>query len=123
MDGYVYAIKRDDRVKIGWSMNPTRRAAELRCGELVGCVKATPAQERELHLLLSRYRIEGEWFHWCKAVEKLCSMLGPPPVVSLDWDEIDRKAEALGVSYWARQKWKQRGAVPVRFAHLAGLQP
>lgn len=30
----------------------------------------------------------------------------------IDWDLIDDYAERLGVSYWARRKWRQRNHVP-----------
>ena len=30
----------------------------------------------------------------------------------IDWDLIDTFADALGVSYWARRKWRQRNHVP-----------
>ena len=31
---------------------------------------------------------------------------------TIDWNAIDRVAMTLGVSYRARQKWRQRGTVP-----------
>ena len=30
----------------------------------------------------------------------------------IDWDKIDTLAKAIGVSYWARRKWRQRNHVP-----------
>jgi DNA-binding transcriptional regulator YdaS (Cro superfamily) len=65
--GYVYAIESGDAVKIGFAKDPVRRSHNIGVGShvpyrLVGFVAATPEQEKEIHGLLSRWRIRGEWF-------------------------------------------------------------
>lgn len=36
-------------------------------------------------------------------------------MTKIDWDLIDAYAEKLGVSYWARRKWRQRNHVPYKW--------
>jgi hypothetical protein len=33
----------------------------------------------------------------------------------LDWELIERLAEGLGVTYWARRKWRQRQHIPYKW--------
>lgn len=73
MDGvdYVYVIKGEHgRVKIGSSINPEKRCAELQTGSPVRLwIEHTAAilgsalpVELEAHAMLDRYRLNGEWF-------------------------------------------------------------
>jgi DNA-binding transcriptional regulator YdaS (Cro superfamily) len=83
MTGYVYAIECGDAVKIGYAKDPVRRSHNLRIGNasemfLRGYVKATRAQEAELHGLLAHHRIRGEWFHKGHLVQAFLSLLREP---------------------------------------------
>jgi len=85
MTGYVYAISDGcGRVKLGFSKNPKSRFVKVstdngaKCA-LLGSVPATREQEQELHTLLSRHRLNGEWFdESAKAVRHFISFLRPP---------------------------------------------
>lgn len=66
---YIYAIEDGQRgfVKIGISSMPEERfrAIKSKFGnhlELVGYAEGTRRHEMELHKLLSKWRVEGEWF-------------------------------------------------------------
>lgn len=87
MTGYVYAVQAGDAVKIGWAADPVRRLSELNVGspathKLLGFVVATKDQECELHGLLSRWRLRGEWFSIAGAVVNFINML--PSCVPLE---------------------------------------
>ena len=67
MTGFVYAIAAGDAVKIGFSRNPKVRFGKIKTDvfgpcRMLGFIKATMAQERELHALLAPEREHGEWF-------------------------------------------------------------
>lgn len=80
MTGFVYAIGDAERVKIGYSANPSQRFSKLqtdsavRC-EIIGTVLATMNQERELHRLLAAYRLHREWFRREGAVAAFCDAI------------------------------------------------
>lgn len=86
MRGYVYAIGNETgAVKIGFSLNPKSRLPFLRTGHpgkltLLGFVPAFRSQEAEIHALLSRWRITGEWFRLEGAVRDFVKMLGMPSI-------------------------------------------
>ena len=69
-DQYVYFIQADENgpIKIGFtSGDPQRRLNQLQTAHpaalrLIGAIKGTTAQERELHKRLSEWRLKGEWF-------------------------------------------------------------
>lgn len=68
--GYVYCIGERDRavgVKVGYSVNPTARVAELQTGNprelvLLGAIEGTEADERDLHERYVADNLIGEWF-------------------------------------------------------------
>jgi hypothetical protein len=68
--GYVYCIAEQQRtlgVKVGYSVNPQARVAELQTGNprplaLIGCFEGTEADERELHARFINDNLIGEWF-------------------------------------------------------------
>ena len=92
MTGFIYAIGDETgRVKIGWSQQPVRRLAKISsdCSSVVtllGIVQATQSQEKEIHTLLSPWRINREWFRHEETVAVFVSMLGKlkPQLVSND---------------------------------------
>lgn len=70
---YVYIIKADTFVKIGFSENPEKRLSEMQTGsphelELLakfpyGTRPEAAAKEKEMHLLFSTWHHRGEWFY------------------------------------------------------------
>ena len=126
MTGFIYAIGDRERVKIGYSRDPLLRAVKIRADSshdvrLIGAVAGTKAHEREIHHLLSGYRLHGEWFRNCGAVAAFCGMLPTPVSVvpprgrkhafGKPLSEIGRK---LGVGRAAVCKWS-KGRVPAKW--------
>lgn len=67
MTGFVYFIRCEDRVKIGYSEDPTRRLTKINADapfpcELLGWVAADDYPERELHERFADARLHSEWF-------------------------------------------------------------
>ena len=67
MSSFYYAIVGDQKVKIGLSADPVGRVMQIQTNipfkiELVGFVAANCNQEREIHKMLSPWRLLGEWF-------------------------------------------------------------
>lgn len=83
MTGYVYAIAAGDLVKIGYSVDPTRRLNKIKADNgspcrLLGIVPGTLAHEAELLALLRPWRARGSWFYrGPRAVEFFISSLRP----------------------------------------------
>jgi hypothetical protein len=76
--GYVYAIRVAgfDLVKIGYSLAPKRRLAELASGSgmadglsMILSFPAKPAVERALHRKFDEARLFGEWFRLSGAIQ------------------------------------------------------
>lgn len=67
MMGFVYAIRWNDRVKIGHSLSPRNRLNKIASDppypvELIGYVRGSLADESALHSRFSELRRHGEWF-------------------------------------------------------------
>jgi hypothetical protein len=65
--GYVYCITDGEYVKIGYSVNPSKRVAELQTGNarilrVLGTLPGTPADERRLHEKYIEHNVLQEWF-------------------------------------------------------------
>ena len=65
--GYVYFLVSGDQVKIGFSTNPFGRARALKTSiaHPISCLVAVQGDsddERYLHWILRRHRLNGEWF-------------------------------------------------------------
>jgi len=65
--GYIYFLRTEKRVKIGFSKNPFIRAGGIKtsCSEEIVsmvAVKGTRANEAKLHQRFKAYRKHGEWF-------------------------------------------------------------
>ena len=89
MEGFVYIIHAvgTNRVKVGYSVEPTKRLLELQTGSpfplaLMGIREGTIALEQAIHRRLQEYHQVGEWFEidpaQCLAIA-LAETL-PPPV-------------------------------------------
>ena len=68
MMGFIYVLRSEGFLKIGWSRNPearlrTAKTFNPRPVDLVGFFDAEDRQEREVHIKFSAYRLNGsEWF-------------------------------------------------------------
>jgi T5orf172 domain len=60
--GWVYFIRKGDRVKIGWTDYPDGRFKQLQPDEVLAVVHGNRATERMAHAAFATLRIEGEWF-------------------------------------------------------------
>lgn len=67
MTTYVYFIRSLDRVKIGFSADPSSRLMKINADsphecELLGTIEGDEGVERGLHDRFAAYRVKGEWF-------------------------------------------------------------
>ena len=67
MSGFVYFVRCQDRVKIGYSEDPVKRLSKINTDapypcDLVGYVSVDDFPERELHERFAGLRVHGEWF-------------------------------------------------------------
>ena len=65
--GYVYAITDGEYIKIGYSVNPKKRVAELQTGNarllsLLGTIEGTEDDERAMHAKYAHLNVLQEWF-------------------------------------------------------------
>lgn len=75
--GWVYFIRCQEFVKIGWARMPARRLVDLQMGNpfemwiagVVGPTAQHPAENR-LHAKFKKHWHRGEWFDWCPEIEK-----------------------------------------------------
>lgn len=79
--GFVYAIKCQQFVKIGWSKTVQRRFNQISANnphevELLGYAPGTQGDERFIQMLLWKpYRQKGEWFRYEKLVVEVVENL------------------------------------------------
>ena len=111
--GFVYAIKCEDYVKIGWSKTVQRRLNQISANnpfpvELLGCSPGTVGDEHELHLLLGITRVKGEWFGRTPFVKEVVRHLIKAEKASDTVDWLDKKVT------------KQRAAVRAKHKELFG---
>ncbi len=59
--GWVYFIKKDNLVKIGWSANPQQRVQKFE-GDLLGLLPGPMTLEKELHKRFADLHQGSEWF-------------------------------------------------------------
>lgn len=67
LDGWVYFIKADGAIKIGFSIHPKRRVLDLQTShhvelELLAWVSTSILTERQAHEKFDHLKIRGEWF-------------------------------------------------------------
>lgn len=65
---WVYIIKRDGRIKIGYTRNLTQRWTALRPDLILHVEPGGIERERELHALFTADWITGEWFNDSPAI-------------------------------------------------------
>ena len=81
-DGYVYFIKTQNRVKIGYSLNPFTREREIQTGSsepvfLVALIEGTLQTEKSLHKRFAQHRLQGEWLSCVPEIEDYIKTLPP----------------------------------------------
>lgn len=72
----IYFIRAKKFLKIGYSKDPIKRISELQTGnpvklKLIGVLPGTYETEKMIHRVLSKFRVEGEWFKVQGKVESL----------------------------------------------------
>jgi hypothetical protein len=72
--GYVYFIRQQDKIKIGYSKNVDARLRQLQTSspvklELVGYIEGDQETEKQLHELFDDYRLSGEWFSYSEEIQ------------------------------------------------------
>ena len=60
--GFVYFLRREWLVKVGFSTNPKRRISNLGGGDLLALMPGYLADERALHARFGHLRVHDEWF-------------------------------------------------------------
>jgi len=70
----IYFVKANDRVKIGYAVNPLSRIKSIQTSspyklEVLLIIEGTYEVERELHKLFHEYRRTGEWFEYGDRLE------------------------------------------------------
>lgn len=80
--GWIYALKVENYIKIGWSQFPKPRLDSARAMspfpvEIVGVKDGTIRHELEIHKDLSGSSIRGEWFLIDKSVKRFLKTLRP----------------------------------------------
>lgn len=84
MTGFVYAIEGPEGlVKIGHSVDPVKRARDIRsCSagpvRLLGMARGDRVHEADLHELAAGERVRGEWFRKGRVISLFLSMLPAP---------------------------------------------
>ena len=78
--GYVYFVRCQHYVKVGYAKDVERRIAELQIGnpyklEVVATVQGTPSLERAFHKALRRKYVRGEWFELDSEVQHLIAQI------------------------------------------------
>lgn len=136
MTGFVYFVRCNDRIKIGFSLDPHLRFNKIKSDapypcEMLGTVSALEYSEAALHEKFSRFRAHGEWFF---AAHEIIEFIAPTtaadvaPSILLETPKpIARSAAARiimdlgGLTKVARivrrplstvQGWKTRGRIP-----------
>jgi|SRR5215471_13883554 len=112
--GYVYFIETEGKqyVKIGFSIRPLKRMAEIRSLNpqslrLLGCIEGTLRTERDLHEKFSEDRTNGEWFYFTPEIQRFvdaltfCTLNDESPMLD---DETSNEHQCMRCGYeWIRR--------------------
>lgn len=77
--GYVYFIEAGNRIKIGYSIDPGKRALSLslRENDVMAVIEGTRTLERSLHAKFGEHRIGStEWFDDCPEIREYVQQYG-----------------------------------------------
>lgn len=75
--GFVYFVRFADRIKIGYSDDPTLRLRNIPHDEILAFVPGTMSTEKKYHNMFKDLRITGEWF---ASHRRLLDYIGTLPV-------------------------------------------
>lgn len=104
---YIYFIQAQDNgpIKIGFTAhNPRKRMVKIQSDcpwpvSLLGAIEGTVSQEKQIHLVLARWRTQGEWFEPSPivvAAVNLAIEIGvPAPFDERETEEVDESAHPL----------------------------
>lgn len=123
MSVYFITCRQTGRVKIGCAYNPFKRLKTLQSGsptklKIEALLKGSNKREKQLHKLLGKHRIHGEWFRISPEIEAIIKEVAKPTRVkllaekrgaSLDLDEMNQEPDA------------RREPPVVRFAPIVGF--
>ncbi|WP_341959220.1 DUF1376 domain-containing protein [Pseudomonas sp. RC10] len=89
--GYVYFVTdpSSDLVKVGYSKNPWARLSELRRSHgvalsVVATIKTVEKSETPVHVALTEFHADGEWFHKTDAIKGLIEAISGGVVTTVD---------------------------------------
>jgi predicted GIY-YIG superfamily endonuclease len=105
---YFITCRKTGMVKIGCAYDPFARLKTLQSGsptklKIEALLKGSHKRERELHKLLAKHRVRGEWFRICDAIEAIIKEVARPTRVKLlaekrrgaiDLHEMDQEPDA-----------------------------
>lgn len=88
MSVYFITCRQTGRVKIGCAYNPFKRLKTLQSGsptklKIEALLKGSNKREKELHKLLAKHRIHGEWFRISTEIEAIIKEVAKPTRVKL----------------------------------------
>jgi len=77
----IYFIKCNNYVKIGRSIDPKRRLADLQTGNpfkltLIRTLNEKDFEESTLHKKFNRFRVRGEWFRYSETIKMFVANSG-----------------------------------------------
>jgi hypothetical protein len=88
MSVYFITCRKTGMVKIGSAYDPFERLKQLQTGsptklKIEALLKGACKREREIHKLLAKHRVHGEWFRICPAIEAIIKEVAKPTRVRL----------------------------------------
>lgn len=83
MSVYFITCRQTGMVKIGCAYDPFDRLRTLQIGsptklKIEALLKGSNKREREIHKLLAKHRVRGEWFRICPAIEAIIKEVAKP---------------------------------------------
>jgi hypothetical protein len=129
MTGFVYFLRCQGYVKIGWSKTPELRLRALRTAlpftlDVLAVHPGTRADEQSLHHRFASQRYRGEWFVTSEEIEAVAkrgfervALAGSRPFRAVvdRWPSSDALAVSIGAKPEAVRKWRQRDRIPSKW--------
>lgn len=89
MKTYIYALAAAEHAKFGLSSRPELRRISIASDvgidfELVGAIPGNLHHEVELHDALAPYRVAGEFYRRCDAVDRVMALFAPYPLARIE---------------------------------------
>lgn len=93
---WVYFMRHDQIIKIGYSKNPRKRAAALASAEILATEPGGVERESQLHAMFRAHRLHGEWFkpapELLDYIDELRAKAGLPSIRTLRRRQTTRAA-------------------------------